>query len=291
MQKYTVVTHSRNFHLDELMAIVLLNKYLLKGNYELIRTRDANIVNKHKELKNSFVIDVGYEFEPNKNNFDHHQKGFNHTWDNGTPLSSCGLVWKHLFDNTNVMENQISKDEKLNIDNKIIQKIDAQDNGVGDWNDGAILSMFNRNHHEDELMDKHFKKALDLATDYFNNYLVSLRSDIKNYSFNVDAAIAIAILNKYLLTEYDERIKKYDLELLKPYILEIGLDKKWDDGSPCGLCGIVWHYLWEKTTFMSMKMNDELKSNFEEKLIKKIDSGKWNEGNVLKMYDSRDGDR
>jgi uncharacterized UPF0160 family protein len=286
MKKYTVVTHSRTFHVDEIMAIVLLDKYLL-NDYELIRTRDPVILEKHKKLKNSFVVDVGYEFDSENNNFDHHQGGFNPRWDNGIPLSSCGLVWKHLWNNTSVMKGVMSESEKCIIENNIIKKVDAQDNGVGFWDEGKFLLSFNRSRGNDNTIDGQFKKALVLASDYFDNYLLSLRNKDNKCGYNTDVAVATALLNKYLLNDLNKRIKEYDLEKLKPYVLDVGLDKKWDDGSACGLCGIIWHYLWEKTSLMPMSMNEELKQDIEEKLIKKIDNNTWKEGKFLKLYDKK----
>lgn len=286
MTKYTVVTHSRTFHVDELMAIVLLNKYLL-DDYELIRTRDPVILEKHKKLKNSFVVDVGYEFDCENNNFDHHQGGFNPRWDNGIPLSSCGLVWKHLWNNTSVMQGVMSQSEKLDIEKNIIKKVDAQDNGVGFWEEGSFLLSFNRSRGNDNTIDGQFKKALVLASDYFDNYLLSLRNKDNKCGYNTDVAVATALLNKYLLNDLNKTIKEYDLEKLKPYVLDIGLDKKWDDGSSCGLCGIIWHYLWEKTSLMPMNMNNELKQDIEERLIKQIDQNTWKEGRFLKLYDKK----
>lgn len=287
MKKYTVVTHSRTFHVDEILAIVLLNKYLLKDDYKLIRTRDPKILDKHIKLENSFVIDVGYVYDIENKNFDHHQAGFSPSWENGVQFSSCGLIWKYLWNKTSLMNGVMSHNEKLNIEDNIIKNVDAQDNGVGFWDAGKFLLMFNRNHHDDNIIDTQFKRALNLASDYYDNYLNLLRNNNGKLSgLNVGGIIAITLVNKYLLSE-KEKISDYNLDELKPYILAIGLDKKWSDGQNCGLCGIIWHYLWEKTTIMSMNMNNELRFEFENKFIRKVDFNVWKEGNHIKMYDKK----
>ena len=57
----------------------------------LVRTRDAaRIAAAH------CVVDVGAEYDAARQRFDHHQRGFEETFDaaHKTKLSSAGLVWK-----------------------------------------------------------------------------------------------------------------------------------------------------------------------------------------------------
>jgi uncharacterized UPF0160 family protein len=285
MKKYTVVTHSRNFHLDEVMAIAILDKYLLKGDYELIRTRDSKIISKHQRLEDSFVIDVGFIHDNKMNNFDHHQKGFEPSWDDGTPLSSCGLIWQHLWNKTSLMNGVMKEQTKEKIENDIIKKIDAHDNGMGAWNKGIYILMSNRNHHDDNVMDTQFKRALGTSKECLDNAIYSIENTInKNSNFKIDEIVAISLLNIYLLKDKNSRIYNYDEGVLNKYKDTVGLGKKWDDGTPYSACGLVWDYLWNHTSLMSMNMNSVMKKEMEDQLIKKVDSKQWTEGEFLNLY-------
>ncbi len=118
-KKPIIITHSGSFHIDELFAVTILD-ILLNGGYELIRTRDPEIIK-----TGDYVIDVGKIYNPEKNLFDHHQKGGGGVRKNGIPYSSFGLVWKHYGE-------EISKSKKVAnlIDERLCWSIDAADNGV-----------------------------------------------------------------------------------------------------------------------------------------------------------------
>lgn len=111
-----IVTHSDTFHTDEAMAIAMLKElHDYCGN--VFRTRDETILAKAKSDPQTFVIDVGQEYDPAMNNYDHHQKSFtecfyppensnDHVTDDSeqvslnerypSPMSSCGLIYKHF---------------------------------------------------------------------------------------------------------------------------------------------------------------------------------------------------
>ncbi len=113
------VTHDGTFHSDDLFATAVL--YILNdGNIQIIRTRDQSIIE-----SGDFVYDVGGQYDSEKNLFDHHQKGGAGIRENGIPYSSFGLVWKKFGE-------QISGDKDISdmIDKKLVQPIDAIDNGV-----------------------------------------------------------------------------------------------------------------------------------------------------------------
>lgn len=118
-KKKICVTHNGAFHADDLFATAVLS-ILNDGNIKIIRTRDMTEVE-----KGDYVYDVGGENDPARNRFDHHQKGGAGQRENGIPYSSFGLIWKKFGE-------QIcgSSDVAENIDKKIVQPIDANDNGV-----------------------------------------------------------------------------------------------------------------------------------------------------------------
>ncbi|MFA6251007.1 MAG: MYG1 family protein [Candidatus Paceibacterota bacterium] len=114
-----LITHNGAFHADDLFAASTLS-ILNNGNVKIIRTRDPKII-----TSGDYVFDVGGEYNPEKNKFDHHQKGGAGVRPNGIPYSSFGLVWKKFG-------KEICGDEEVvdYIDYRIVQPIDAIDNGV-----------------------------------------------------------------------------------------------------------------------------------------------------------------
>lgn len=86
---YTIVTHSGNFHTDEVMACAVLKLVLTDKPVKVIRTWDPEVIK-----KGDFVVDVGGEHDEERNRFDHHQSGGAGLRKNGIPYSSFGLIWK-----------------------------------------------------------------------------------------------------------------------------------------------------------------------------------------------------
>lgn len=116
-----IAVHNRDFHADEVFAVSILR--LIYPKVKVIRTRDE------KKLKEVDArIDVGKKYNFKTNDFDHHQKGGAGKRDNGIPYASAGLIWKHFG------KNLVSSDEVFNyIDEKIIQYIDADDEGINTY--------------------------------------------------------------------------------------------------------------------------------------------------------------
>jgi len=115
------LTHSGTFHADDVLSAVLL-KLLgkLEGYDKLERTRDTS----RFEVAD-IVFDVGGEYDPSKGRFDHHQRGRSgECWEDGTPLSSAGLVWKAYGEE--LVPDSV---EYLSLQGNWIQPIDADDNG------------------------------------------------------------------------------------------------------------------------------------------------------------------
>jgi len=117
-KKKICVTHNGAFHADDLFATAALS-ILNDGNIKIIRTRDQEIIK-----TGDYVYDVGGENNPEKNKFDHHQKGGGGARENGIPYAAFGLVWKKFGE-------QIcgSIDVANYIEKKIVYSIDAADIG------------------------------------------------------------------------------------------------------------------------------------------------------------------
>lgn len=121
--KKKLITHNGSFHADDLFAAGVLTLVMQNENtpFEIIRTRDL------ESIKNAdYVFDVGGEYNPDTNRYDHHQKGGAGVRDNGIPYASFGLVWKHF--GMKLCKDNI--DAWKIIDEEIASPIDANDNGV-----------------------------------------------------------------------------------------------------------------------------------------------------------------
>jgi len=114
----TIAVHNGSFHSDEVFAIAILK--LINPTFKVIRTRDED------KLKSvDMRIDVGGVYNEKTFDFDHHQESFSEIRENKIPYAACGLIWKH-FGNILVKTD----DELQFVDDKIIQQIDADDNGI-----------------------------------------------------------------------------------------------------------------------------------------------------------------
>jgi len=119
--KVTVLAHSGQFHADDVFAVATLCLLLEDSRrINIVRTRDDSLIQKAE-----YVVDVGGVYDPDKNRFDHHQIGGAGKRDNGVPYASFGLVWMKYG-------TKICRSEKVStsIDQKLVQPIDASDNGV-----------------------------------------------------------------------------------------------------------------------------------------------------------------
>ncbi|MEA2112752.1 MAG: MYG1 family protein [Patescibacteria group bacterium] len=124
-----IITHNGGFHADDVFAVAAVKMWVGKNSskgffnkpkIKVIRTRDEKIIS-----EGDFVVDIGGEYDFTKKFFDHHQLGGAGKRSNGIPFSSFGLVWKEY--GKAICDSQEAADL---IDSKIVQSIDAVDNGV-----------------------------------------------------------------------------------------------------------------------------------------------------------------
>lgn len=174
-----VVTHAQQFHIDELIAVALLEAYFLKDQkIELIRTRDESVLAKARSEKDTFVIDVGGVYDPEMLNFDHHQNDESLRWKDGLPYSSCGLVWKWLRDSKK-LHQQMNEETMDIIENELIRRVDMHDNGLEKFSELTFLIMYNRKPDDPSAQDKQFKRALKAAVDYLHNHFAYVRGNMR----------------------------------------------------------------------------------------------------------------
>ncbi|NRP19589.1 hypothetical protein LPJGGPFB_02846 [Ensifer adhaerens] len=84
-----LVTHSGGFHADELMSSVILTRLFPEA--KIVRSRAPEWITPGADR---IIYDVGGAYDAQAQIFDHHQRGAPLRED-GQPLSSFGLIWKH----------------------------------------------------------------------------------------------------------------------------------------------------------------------------------------------------
>jgi uncharacterized UPF0160 family protein len=165
-----IITHSGNFHPDEVFGVAALRIFFGKEavkDIEIIRTRDLKII----EGKNQedIVLDVGFKYISEENRYDHHQEGGAGKRENGVPYASFGLIWKHFGERI-----AGSKRGADTIEEKLVLAIDAGDNGVDTFQkvskhfkpyliEGAIISFLPTWQEKDMDIDGAFMNAVALA--------------------------------------------------------------------------------------------------------------------------------
>jgi uncharacterized UPF0160 family protein len=119
-KKIRIVTHSGNFHVDDLFAVAALQ--LLHGveNTEVMRSRDPKVWE-----SGDYVLDVGGIYDPSTRRYDHHQHGGAGGRPSGSPYSALGLVWKHHGE-----EIAGGKEIAERLDRELVLPIDLADNGI-----------------------------------------------------------------------------------------------------------------------------------------------------------------
>ena len=178
-RKIKLVTHNSNFHSDDVSATAVLLILLEGKNVEIIRTRDKDLI-----ISGDYVFDVGGIYDEEKNRFDHHQIDFNEKRENGIPYASFGLVWKKYGE-------EICNSKKIadKIDEKIVQPIDAMDNGVEickliydnvhPYTISKIVSVFNPVWTEEKDYNALFLKAVDIVKQILEREIIEMKSDEK----------------------------------------------------------------------------------------------------------------
>src|SRR3989344_3063628 len=156
-----IVTHSGNFHTDEVFACATL-ALLNDGAVEIVRSRDPEVW-----AAGDYVVDVGGIYDPKIGRFDHHQMGGAGVRENGIPYSSIGLVWKEYGESLTH-----SAYAARMLDERLVQPIDAGDNGIETFSIiGAVapllihdaISAFRPAWNEDRTEDEGFFEAFEMA--------------------------------------------------------------------------------------------------------------------------------
>ncbi|XP_057798764.1 uncharacterized protein LOC131014714 isoform X2 [Salvia miltiorrhiza] len=132
-----VGTHDGKFHCDEALGCFMIRRTTKFYNADIVRSRDPMVLDKLDA-----VLDVGGVYDPSRDRYDHHQKGFEEVFGFGylTKLSSAGLVYKHYGKEIIAKEVQLDSDHPdvhrlfFTVYKNFIEAVDAVDNGISQYN-------------------------------------------------------------------------------------------------------------------------------------------------------------
>ncbi|MDH5184979.1 MAG: MYG1 family protein [Gammaproteobacteria bacterium] len=172
MTDKTIATHNGNFHADDVFSVAAFKS--LFPSFKLIRTRDLELI-----ANADIVIDVGGEYDPDRDRFDHHQRGGAGERENGIPYSSFGLIWKKY----GLEICQGNQDVANAVDAGLVSTIDAIDCGHVEGVSKGIslsqtISMFNPTWQEDVHFDECFEEAVDFASRVLTRFIASANGGI-----------------------------------------------------------------------------------------------------------------
>ncbi len=174
-----IVTHSGGFHADDVFAVAALSLLFGEENISVIRTRDEEEV-----ATGDIVLDVGFEYDPARNRFDHHQEGGAGTRENGIPYAAFGLIWKEYGERI-----AGSREVTERIDARFVQAIDAYDNGFSLFSLSHspaapfliqdVVSLFEPFWHENKSNEEGFKEAVVLAKRILERLILGAQKEVE----------------------------------------------------------------------------------------------------------------
>ncbi|KAI5656247.1 hypothetical protein M9H77_25040 [Catharanthus roseus] len=144
-----VGTHHGSFHCDEALGCFMIRLTDRFSNAQIIRTRDPQVL----ETLDA-VLDVGGVYDPSRDRYDHHQKGFEEVFGYGftTKLSSAGLVYKHFGKEIIAKELNVNQEHAdvhrlfLAVYKSFMEAIDAIDNGINQYDTDQPPRYVNNTH-------------------------------------------------------------------------------------------------------------------------------------------------
>lgn len=208
-KKIKIAVHSGKFHADDVFSVATfcIYKNISPNNLDINRTRDE------EEIKKAdYVFDVGFKYDGERR-FDHHQEGWAGKRDGGIPYASFGSLWKSLGEK--ICDG---KEVAEYIDKKIIESLDAEDNGIILYNniydDVFPFTVSDLIHHMNptdkegvDKIDKFFIKAVEFA-------ITILKREIKRAKDIVEVKhVAKVEIEKIYNSTEDKRILTLDKDL------------------------------------------------------------------------------
>lgn len=119
----TFYTHSGLFHADELLAFTILHLAGICNSF-------ARLTNLENIPTDGVIGDIGREWIPEENKFDHHQGTF--LRENGVPFATAGMVWSHYGKKAVEAVTKLADHKKIEwiwnrVDESFLQAVDAHD--------------------------------------------------------------------------------------------------------------------------------------------------------------------
>lgn len=169
-----IATHDSSFHTDDTFAVASL--LILHPEAEVVRSRNPEV---HSTA--DYVVDTGMKYDPEKNLFDHHMPEGAGVRENGIPYASFGLVWKEFG-----RELAGGQREAEIIEERLVQPIDAHDNGVAiaeykfegirEYGIGDFLhSYLEGDTHDQEVLYKTFMHNVNMARELLEREIRSAK--------------------------------------------------------------------------------------------------------------------
>lgn len=224
-KKKLLVTHNDTFHSDDVFATATL-MILLKNNVKVVRTRDPEFFK-----KGDFVYDVGGEYNPDTNRFDHHQIGGAGVRANGIPYAAFGLIWKKY--------GEIicgSKQVADKIDTELVQAIDAEDNGldtytingeVGPYIIQRLVNAFRPSWKEEENFDKPFMELVFFIKKFLIRKITRSKASFEAENFIRDTYNKSED-KRIIVFEHKYPWRRFLLEYGEPIYVVIPKSNKWN---------------------------------------------------------------
>ena len=205
-----VITHSGEFHADDVFAVAILS--FLK-EIKLTRTRDIEGVSDDKIL-----IDVGFKYD-GKRKFDHHQ-GLMIKRKNGGNFASTGLIWMHYGKEILEKNNLQFKNEVFEVvDDELMSKIDAHDNGEAESEISKLISEFNPEPVELSSYDSYFIEAVIFARKIIENKIKTAENKYREYE-EIKKEMEITKGNTVFLKKYYPNWCESILEIDEKYKID-----------------------------------------------------------------------
>lgn len=174
-----LITHNDRFHADDVFATAALKILFGDQITEIIRTRDEELF-----PTADIIYDVGGEYNPDENKFDHHQAGYDEKQENGIPYSSFGLIWKKWGE-----EICGSAEAAEIVRYRLVQSIDAHDNGFkthekldetfSHYSIDGMIAAFGPTWKEDNDFDTRFFQAVDLVKPVLEREILSAQHTVE----------------------------------------------------------------------------------------------------------------